>query len=85
MADLVEEKTGIKFDRLNLFKRSLFSVFFSCAYSDMSSEVKLRIKQLRPDLYAQLCRKMHRSILSWDLPKNVHEELSEFAEDLESN
>ncbi len=86
VADMVEEKRGVKdvFNRLDLFKRSLFSVFFSCAYSDVSSDVKQSIKKMRPDLYATLCKKMHSSVLSWNLPKNVHEEFTEFANYLES-
>lgn len=84
VADLVEEKTGKKFDKLDLFKRALFSIFFNCAYSDISSDVKARVKQLRPDIYAQLCHKMHKGVLSWKLPKNIQTDLEAFTTKLNS-
>lgn len=88
LADLVENeniwKQGIesksnqepnpkRVSRNQIFLYSLYSVIFNCMYSDIHSDVKHAIKVKRPDLFAILQKKMVRSVLSWNLPKKIHE------------
>ncbi len=72
LADLMEESGSQKIDRLRLYEHSLFSTSFTCMYSDIGSEVKARIRSLRPDLYGILSDKVEQTLLAWNLPASLH-------------
>ena len=72
LADLLEESDPkLRIDRLEIYRHSLFLVFFTCIYSDIGSEVKSRIRESEPGIYETLCKKAERKILSGNLPKEI--------------
>jgi putative hydrolase of HD superfamily len=84
LADLVEEATEARYDRIDIFKRALFSLLFTSAYSDINSDVKSRLKREHSEIYAELCKNMHSGVLSWKLGGGVGEEFEAFVNTLES-
>lgn len=85
LADLMEEKGEVPYDRIGIFKRSLFSLLFTSAYSDINADVKSRLKRGYPDIYAGLCKKLHSGVLSWGMEGEVRTEFQEFIRQLESD
>lgn len=85
LVDMLEASTNVKYDRINIFKRALFSLLFTSAYSDINSDVKSRLKQSHPQIYAGLCQKMHTGVLSWNLGPVLSKEFKDFVSVLESN
>lgn len=85
LADLMEESVDIQYDRIGIFKRALFSLLFTSAYSDINADVKSRLKRGYPDIYAGLCKKMHAGVLSWGMEGDIAVEFQDFVRQLESD
>ncbi len=80
----MEESSNVRYNRIDIFKRALFSLLFTSAYSDINSDVKSRLKRGYPNIYAGLCKKLHAWILSWKLGEGIGAEFEMFVNELES-
>lgn len=67
LASVQEEKNGIRYDIPLLLRKILFSGFFIFIYSDISSDVKDRLRNSDPALYESLENSLFERIKSWDL------------------
>ncbi len=65
---LYEERFGKVPDLGYLYRRALFSSFVTFVHSDISSEVKSRIRSRRPDLYERFHSATYERIAAWELP-----------------
>ncbi len=68
LADLDEEKSETKYDRGMILKKILFSGFFTYIYSDISSDVKRRLKKRDFSLYEALEKNAFTTVSSLDIP-----------------
>lgn len=76
IAHLREEKEWEKYDIGLLLKKILFSGFFTFFYSDISAEVKDRIKEKSSDLYAELEDDVEKRLLALDLSPRIKEDIA---------
>ncbi len=67
LASVQEEKNGIQYDIPLLIRKILFSGFFTFIYSDISSDVKDRLRNSDPRLYGSLEDSLFEQIRSWNL------------------
>ncbi len=73
---IMEEKEGKKYDTWLLLKKILWSGFFTFIYSDISSEVKYRLRKNEPHLYSELEGKVYEYLLGLDLPLHLKDDIS---------
>lgn len=73
---LLEKGSDIHVDRMTIYRHSLFSIFFTCTYSDIGSEVKARIRDAYPDYYRALCEKVDDRVATWQLPERAKVSMS---------
>lgn len=69
-------------DRISIFKRAIFSLAFTCTYSDVNSDIKSRIRSTRPDLYKKLCDNVSARFSDFSMPESVRKELEQSAKNL---
>ncbi len=75
IAHLEGEKAWEKYDIGLLLKKILFSGFFTFFYSDISAEVKDRIREKSPELYNKLEVDVEKKLLSLHLSKRVQDDI----------
>lgn len=68
---LVEADPKCQVNRMEIYRHSLFSILFTCTYSDIGSEVKSKIRDAYPDYYRALCKKVDDRVATWKLPEGV--------------
>lgn len=58
-----------------ILRKILFSWFFTFKYSDVSSDVKYRLRRKSPELIRQLDEWVISEILSLDIPETIHNDI----------
>jgi putative hydrolase of HD superfamily len=71
LIDILDEREWIHYDRWLFLRKVLFSGFFTFAYSDINSEVKERIAEKDPWIYAVLESNVWNEMLGFDLLESV--------------
>lgn len=78
VALLHEAETGEKADMGYLYRRALYSSFETFLHSDVSNEVKQRVKAKNPDIYRKLSDVAYDRLLTWDLPDFMKEDIRKY-------
>lgn len=56
-------------------RKVLFSGFFTFIYSDISSDVKERIRRTHPEIYLALESTLQDQMLAWDISENIKQDI----------
>jgi len=76
IALLRAEKEGVQYDISLLIRKILFSWFFTFVYSDISSDVKERLKNMSPEIYDELENALYATMNTWELPSEVDDDIN---------
>ncbi len=69
------EKEGEIYDIGLLLKKILFSGFFTFFYSDISAEVKDRIREKNPHIYRELEDDVRKKLFAFDIPQAIQADI----------
>ena len=83
LSSLLEEKEGIKLNNGLLIRRVLFGGFYTFLYSDISSEVKHRLKNDSPEIYRALDKKIIDTLETYHLHPRILADIHDTYEDRE--
>ena len=83
LSSLLEEKEGIKPHKGILIRQVLFGGFYTFLYSDISSEVKHRLKNNSPEIYHALDRKIIDTLEAYNLHSRILTDIHSTYEDRE--
>ena len=72
-----EEEEWIHYDTSLLIRKILYSGFFNFIYSDISSDVKERLKWKNPTIYEALEEKITTEMLSWEIDDAMKSDIGE--------
>lgn len=75
IASVREEKEWVQYNVSLLLRKILFSGFFTFIYSDISSDVKERLRTRNPEIYQALEDTLFEKMASWNLEKNIEEDI----------
>ncbi len=75
LASIRTEKEWEVYDIWLLLKKLLFSGFFTFFYSDISAEVKDRIREKSPSLYEQLEIEVQKKLLALDISDTIRHDI----------
>lgn len=75
LASIIEEKEWKKYDIGLLLRKIIWSGFFTFQYSDISSELKYRLKKHSPGLYTLLEDNVYNSLLEMDIPDRLKNDI----------
>lgn len=75
LAHILEEKEGKKTDLGYIYRKILFSSFPTFIHSDISSDVKQRIRLKNPLVARELENKAYDILLGWELPPWMKEDV----------
>ena len=76
LASIIEEKEWKKYNTGLLLRKILWSGFFTFQYSDISSELKYRLKKHSPHLYTLLEDNVYHSLLDMDIPDRLKTDIA---------
>jgi putative hydrolases of HD superfamily len=75
LAFLRWEKEWVHYDISLLLRKILFSGFFTFIYSDISSDVKERLRHSSPEIYTELENTLYEMMHSWEMEAYIHDDI----------